>query len=145
MLGTNRRGHGWLRARDAVAVSRIGKDVGAVDEPGPGLVAVIEPRAEVTVVRLQGDLDLLGAGTLRRMLNGPPAIGGPLEFDLAGLDFLDCAGLAVLVETQRRAAGDGHAVRLAGATGDVRRLLALTGLDGASPPEQSAPAVRLVS
>jgi hypothetical protein len=49
------------------------------------------------------------------------------------------------VEAERRAAGDGHAVRLAGATGEVRRLLALTGLDGASPPEQSGPAVRLVS
>jgi anti-anti-sigma factor len=145
MLENNRRVHGSSRARDAVAVSRVGKDLGAFDEPVRGLVVVVEPRAEATVVRLQGDLDLLGAGTLRRMLDGPPAIGGPLEFDLAGLEFLDCAGLAALVEAERRAAGDGHTVRLAGATGEVRRLLALTGLDGASPPEQSGPAMRLVS
>lgn len=119
-------------------MSRVGEGLGGVGDPVRGLVAVIEPRSEVTVVRLQGDLDLLGAATLRRLLEGPPAIGGPLEFDLAGLDFLDCAGLAVFVEAQRRAAGDGHAVRLAGATGEAKRLLQLTGLDGASPPEQSA-------
>jgi anti-sigma B factor antagonist len=103
---------------------------------------MIEPGPGVTVVRLQGDLDLLGAGALRRLLKGPPAIGGPLVFDLAGLDFLDCAGLSVLVDAQRRAAGDGHAVQLTGAAGEVRRLLALTGLDGASPPERLAVALR---
>lgn len=52
-----------------------------------------------------------------------------LILDLSKLRFLDSAGLALLIAQHRRAQHDGTKFAISNATGDVRRLLSLSGLD----------------
>ena len=52
-----------------------------------------------------------------------------LILDLSRLRFLDSAGLALLIAQHRRSQHDGTKFAIANATGDVRRLLTLSGLD----------------
>jgi anti-anti-sigma factor len=55
---------------------------------------------------------------------------GPIRLDLAGVTELDAAGLGVLARLARRARYRGRACSLVAAPPRVRRLLALTRLDG---------------
>jgi anti-anti-sigma factor len=96
---------------------------------------------EVSVTRrghlaVAGQIDLDTAPILRRALAGalaelaiPPA----LVVDLSAVDFIDAAGIGVLVGVANRArrAGGGMALRAPSPT--VVRVLALVGLTGAFP------------
>ncbi len=82
------------------------------------------------VVAVHGELDMQGAPELRRALietiDEHP--GQPLVVDLEGVDFIDSAGLGVLVGGLKRAKdGEGDIVLVA--TGqNVIKVLELTGL-----------------
>jgi anti-sigma B factor antagonist len=84
----------------------------------------------VPIVAVHGELDVDGAPELRRALieaiDEQP--GRPLVVDLEGVDFIDSAGLGVLVGGLKRAKdGEGELVLVA--TGQsVLRVLELTGL-----------------
>jgi anti-sigma B factor antagonist len=56
-----------------------------------------------------------------------------LVLDLSKLRFLDSAGLALLIAQHRRAQQDGTQFAIANASGDVRRVLAISGLDRLLP------------
>jgi anti-sigma B factor antagonist len=82
------------------------------------------------VVAVRGDLDVEGAPELRRELISAieEEPGRRLVVDLEGVEFIDSAGLGILVGGRRRArTGDGELVLVA--TGlAVLRVLELTGL-----------------
>ena len=82
-----------------------------------------------TVARASGDLDLTTAPRLREQLVQVVMDGRPrIVLDLEGVDFIDSAGLGVLVGGLKRAKdGEGELVLVA--TGrSVIRVLELTGL-----------------
>lgn len=82
------------------------------------------------VVAVHGELDVDGAAELRRMLIEAidEHLGRRLVVDLEGVDFIDSAGLSVLVGGLKRAKeGEGDLVLVA--TGrSVTKVLELTGL-----------------
>lgn len=51
--------------------------------------------------------------------------------DLAGLDYLSSAGIAVLVRAYKRLHGGGHALRLTNPKESIRNILRVAGLDRA--------------
>lgn len=90
--------------------------------PTPGTV-------QVAVV---GEIDLSTCDVLRvRLLNVLSALHPHrIEVDLAGVTFLDCGGLTVLVVLGQAAARAGCRLRIANPQPIVRRVLDLTGLLG---------------
>jgi stage II sporulation protein AA (anti-sigma F factor antagonist) len=88
-----------------------------------------------TLLRLQGELDLLSAPDLVELLHDHrPAPGTRLIVDLSGVTFADCAGLRPLVAAVSRGRRSGDAVVLTGASRPVARVLAALSAPGSSPP-----------
>lgn len=100
------------------------------------------------VVGLHGELDVAGVPALASQLIAAAAARGPsVIMDLAGLDFIDCFGMGVLVRARKWARKSGGDVLLAAPQQHVRRLLRLMGLDGDFPVyssvEQAASGAKL--
>ncbi|GHJ58859.1 hypothetical protein NOK12_13770 [Nocardioides sp. OK12] len=75
-----------------------------------------------------GELDLGSVPTLRDALaRALPFATQCLDLDLAGVVFLDAAGLGALVWCQRRARAAGGECRVVASSAVVERLLHLTG------------------
>jgi anti-anti-sigma factor len=96
-----------------------------------------------SVLLLQGDLDMCTRDHLRRAvsqaLKQNPRI---LVVDLSGLDFIDCAGLSVLIWAHKRLAGQERQLLITGGQPIVRRLIHLAGADTylhLSAPEAGIP------
>jgi anti-sigma B factor antagonist len=102
--------------------------VAGIGDGGPGglRIASVEDAADGPLITLTGELDLLGADSLRHAvaaaLEGSPR---RLAFDLSGLRFIDSAGLAVLIEASSRV----DQLELRSPSPAVRRAVELTGLD----------------
>jgi anti-anti-sigma factor len=80
-------------------------------------------------LRLSGELDLAGTADLQRLVDAGLArtgAGGCLVLDLAGVEFMDCSALGVLIRASKDAAASRIEVRVAGETGAVARLLQVT-------------------
>jgi len=83
------------------------------------------------VVALHGELDLADVPAVASHLIAAVAACGPsVIVDLAGLEFIDCCGLGVLVRLQKWTRECGGDVLLAAPQQHVRRLLRLIGLNG---------------
>jgi anti-sigma B factor antagonist len=80
----------------------------------------------VTVV---GEIDIATAPQLRAQLAGLAGTGQRVIVDLGQVRFSDAAGLGVLAGAAGRAAASGGSLLLAAARPQLRRLLAITGLD----------------
>jgi anti-anti-sigma factor len=82
------------------------------------------------VVALSGDLDIVSAATARQALAEATrrAVTGVIA-DLAGVTFLDAAGLGVLAGAAGRARHLPDGLRLAAVNPNALRLLKLTRLD----------------
>ena len=78
------------------------------------------------VVRLLGELDLAAAPRLQSALAG---LDGDVELDCSGLQFIDAAGLAALLEAQKACAAGGWRLVLVDPGPAVDRLLRLVELD----------------
>jgi anti-sigma B factor antagonist len=92
------------------------------------------------VVVLRGELDLTDATQFARALSAAAASGSRVIVDLAGLAYMDCSGLSLLVSAcgqARRAGGD---LVLAAPRRPVARLLSLTEVTGLLPVYASAAA-----
>jgi anti-sigma B factor antagonist len=84
------------------------------------------------VITLSGELDILGAESLREAIDGALAAGAErLTFDVEALRFIDSAGLAALIEATTKA----RDVRLRSPSAPVRRTIELTGLAAVLPVE----------
>ncbi|MEU8078013.1 STAS domain-containing protein [Catellatospora citrea] len=96
--------------------------VADVDVPGD------DPRE--AVVALSGEIDLTVRDDLLDTLCSAIHTAGVTRVvvDLAQVSFMDSTGLHVLITARERALGSGVAFHVAGATGIVRRVLAVTGL-----------------
>jgi anti-anti-sigma factor len=83
---------------------------------------------EPGVVRLQvrGQLDLLARGVLGEALIWAARLKRPVEVDLGRIDFIDGAGLSLLMEARRRALSAGRRLTIVGASRCVRRLVEIT-------------------
>ena len=94
-------------------------------------VGVARPAAGLVIVTLAGRLDAVAAPELRARLGEADVTGCPqVVFDLAGVDFVDSAGLAVLV-WQRRASRvlGGDVVLVRPDSTDAMRVFRLTQFD----------------
>ncbi len=94
---------------------------------GFGFRVTYEHVGATILVRPSGDLDVMTAPQLSRVLDAVAAHDHAVVVDLSGVGFVDCAGLAPI----RRALAGGSnptSVRLVGARPKVDRVLRLTGL-----------------
>ena len=81
------------------------------------------------VVEIRGEIDIQSAPELRdELLRVIRRCGPELALDLAGVTFMDCAGLNVLLATRRRAQLEGS-VRVIRASPRVLRMISLLGLE----------------
>ncbi len=83
--------------------------------------------SDQAILTLRGELDLSSSTALEEELarvDGIPLV----VVDLRKLEFIDSTGLGVLVKTHQRMSDAGRRLVLVDAEGQVRRLLALTGL-----------------
>jgi anti-sigma B factor antagonist len=94
-----------------------------------------EPLAMRVEVSLYGELDASNARELEAQLSRWVEAKGTREtvINLRGLADIDSTGLAVLLRAEQHATRLGHNLGLRRATGEVRRMIALTGLDDALP------------
>jgi anti-sigma B factor antagonist len=97
-----------------------------------GLIIAVRRRPGYVLVTVSGEVDVTTAGQLRGQLEGPGG-GRRVIIDFSRVTFIDAAGVGVLAGAAARAAGRGGSLRLAAAGRQVRRVLALTGLDRAIP------------
>ena len=82
------------------------------------------------VVALRGQLDLADATSVGACLTAAAEPGGPsVIVDLAGLDYIDCCGLGVLVGALKRARERAGDLCLAAPQDRVLRIMKITGLD----------------
>lgn len=81
----------------------------------------------VTVVDLEGDVDVSGAPELRDLIAG--LIAGPtarILLDLSDVAFIDSSGVGILVTAHRKATESGAQFGLASPSGTVARVFELT-------------------
>ena len=77
-------------------------------------------------VRLEGELDIASAPSLRGCLRGIEPM--PVLLELGGLHFIDSTGLATLLEGRARMIRRGATLRVRGAHGQARDVLERTGV-----------------
>jgi anti-sigma B factor antagonist len=84
------------------------------------------------VVEIHGEIDIFSAPGLRdELLRVIRRYGPQLALDLAGVTFMDCAGVNVLLATCRRAGLEDGSVDVIRASPRVRRVISLLGLERA--------------
>jgi anti-sigma B factor antagonist len=87
----------------------------------------VRDEGNVTVVELEGDVDVSGAPMLRDLLAGLiVAPGARVLLDLSHVKFIDSSGVGILVTAHRKAAESGTAFGLASPSGTVARVFELT-------------------
>jgi anti-anti-sigma factor len=100
---------------------------GTTADPGLGLTA--QTAGGVTIAELTGELDIASAPALRDQLLSLLRPGSSrLVVDLSRVSFCDASGLAVLVNTARRARLLGGFLHLAAVSPQAERALNITGL-----------------
>ena len=98
-----------------------------------GLVVAVRRRPGHVLVTVSGEIDIANAGQLRSRLAGPAGGGQQVIVDFSQVSFIDAAGAGVLARAAARAASRGGSLQVAAAGWQVRRVLALTGLDRSIP------------
>jgi len=96
---------------------------------GPQLVLETTRIGDRDVVVASGEIDLASASRLGMSL--APFSGQAVVLDLRGVEFMDSAGLKVLLNQRSRIEESGGELRLVVGEGVVARLLALTGVSDA--------------
>jgi anti-anti-sigma factor len=92
----------------------------------------------VTIVRMEGRLDLLTAADVKRDLTDLVADGRRrLIFDLERVSFVDSSGLGALISGLKAARQVGGDLRIARANEQVRTLLKLTTLERVLRPYET--------
>jgi anti-anti-sigma factor len=87
-------------------------------------------RDDTVAIRLTGDLDFSSFGLLEAALERLQMDGRcDLVIDLSDVDFIDSAGLRVLLEAHRRTEMRGGTLLIRGAPEQALRLFQLTGAD----------------
>jgi anti-anti-sigma factor len=93
----------------------------------PSLMCEVIPERETIRVRPIGCLDIATAPVLERQLSELRAAGfRHLLLDLAGLDFMDSAGLHLMLKWHTAAQRDGFEIAFSPGTPTVQRVFELT-------------------
>ena len=77
---------------------------------------------------LHGELDACSVSCLRARLIPVAMTGRDIVIDVAGLDFVDTAGVVALIDLQREARRAGGSLRLTKLPRRLRRLLQIAGM-----------------
>ena len=85
------------------------------------------------VVAVSGELDLHTAPQLSAALAPLAGAGGSVLIDLTAVTFMDSSGIAVVVHALASARASGAQLALVGPQPRVRKVLAITGVDGMLP------------
>lgn len=87
-------------------------------------------RGESVVVEVGGELDLASSPDLERVLDETLRTGhGLVVVEMGDLQFIDMAGLRVLLSAQQRAEERGVRLVLANVRAQIRRVMALARVD----------------
>lgn len=86
-----------------------------------------------TLVRVQGDIDVVSRARFEEALFDVVDTGGPLVVDMRQVTFCDSTGLNAIVAANRRAQERGAQVSLAALPPRVQRVFHITGLDKLIP------------
>ncbi len=81
------------------------------------------------MIRLQGELDIYGAGRLEAKIKEIQEAADELVLDLSGLEFMDGSGLRAIVEADNRARSKGSSLKIVEASWPVHKVFRLTGFD----------------
>jgi anti-sigma B factor antagonist len=102
-------------------------------------LTLTENDAGATVARIEGEIDMASAPAIGEAV-GTSIDRGPTVLDMTDVEFIDSAGIRMLVELARRAGPEPSPLPLVAPRGSiVRRMVELTGieelftLDSASP------------
>jgi anti-sigma B factor antagonist len=99
------------------------------EDAGPMTVTALTAPDGAVIVTLAGDLDIASAPAARERLLSLLRPGAcRLVIDMSAVRYTDASGLAVLVNTKRRAILLGGELRLAALQPEVARVLTATGL-----------------
>ena len=93
------------------------------------LLIDVERHDATTLVVLRGDLDAATAPNLRDTLVDVIDAGARIVIDMEAVEFLDSAGLGILVGGLKRARTSGGEIELICTSRDVLKPLEITGLD----------------
>ncbi len=94
----------------------------------------LKPEVDGESIAFHGELDVAAAPELReRIKTIASAPGGRLLIDLSSCTFIDSTGLAALVEAAAEMHRRGRVVAVVSRAPQVRRTLALTGVDEQMP------------
>jgi anti-anti-sigma factor len=125
-----RRTH-FVATRAFTHTSASGNDPAVLTDPR----LTTRHHADHSMVTLRGEFDVASRDRLteqlREAMHASPA--GTVLVDLAGVEFMDCTALGVLVPAHRRATRHGLRMVLVRPAGAVRRLLAITRIDRTIP------------
>jgi anti-anti-sigma factor len=99
-------------------------DEGGIKPPPAFTIVTGQARDGVAVVRLEGELDLAAAESLRAVVDGADERG--LVLDLQAVTFVDSAVLKELLRARAECSGRGVRLILAAPPRSVRRLFELT-------------------
>lgn len=100
----------------------------------------LELAGGVLSIRLFGELDAIGAGSLREQLEKLAELDRDLVLDLSGVSFLDSSGVGAIVFLFKRVLARGHRMSLAAARGQPLELLELLRMGQAIPMMNELPA-----
>ena len=122
-----------------MTLTRPSAPLPASDSDGDaGLRVRVRPGVPL-VVRVYGELDAESAPGLRdELLRIMRRHGSCLLLDLAGVSFLDCAGINVLLATRRRARLEGGWLRVVHPSAAAWRVISLLGLQDVLTAERGA-------
>lgn len=99
----------------------------------------VESTGAYVVVRIEGEIDILTAPSLRDDLTallGERPIGSQVVLDLSGVRFLAVAGARALAEAEREARRLGISLALGATSPSVELILRLTGMWDDAPERQ---------
>ena len=107
---------------------------GSASSPRPLFEITTATDGDVCVIRVEGELDLCQRPRVERALADAEASqASRVLLDLEGLTFIDAKGIETLIAACRHSAGNGDRLRLTSVSGDVARMIRLTGVDGTLP------------
>jgi anti-sigma B factor antagonist len=97
-------------------------------ETGPWFSLVVEPAREEVRLQAIGELDLAASPLVREQVGDVLTAGfTQVVIDLGRVTFIDLTGVRLLLRLAEDASDDGWELSLAGAGGQVRHILTLTG------------------
>lgn len=89
---------------------------------------------KITVISLDGEMDLYNSHKLKEMVSGHlERSAGPLILDFKGLSYIDSSGISVLLYTFTQAKKRSIGIWFVNVHGSVRKVIELTSLLGFFP------------